>query len=161
MTVNFYGCSSRYETEPAVFVVSFNSSSGTNMVSKYSVNHELFSEKKPYKQLRTKFKDPASYISLWLRATCTQFALTNEKRCTVCIHSNIFQQTRAPIITNMLLLGRMQFHLNFLFICSLSQQCATNKYLNYNICQFLTISIRHAHMVHLGSTQQSHLQYKI
>jgi hypothetical protein len=75
-----------------VFVVSFSSSWGTNMRLHYSLSHALFSEKKPYIQLRTKFKDWASYISFWLRATCTKFAFTNEKRCTVCTHSIYFSK---------------------------------------------------------------------
>ena len=44
LTVNFSGYSSRYEAELAVFVESFNSSSGTNMGSKYSLSHAIFSE---------------------------------------------------------------------------------------------------------------------
>jgi hypothetical protein len=38
------GNSSRYEAELAVFVESFSSSSGTNMGSKYSLSHAIFSE---------------------------------------------------------------------------------------------------------------------
>jgi hypothetical protein len=48
---------------------------------------------KPYIQLKTKFNDRASYISIWMRATYIQSALT------VFTHGNIFQETRAPIIT--------------------------------------------------------------
>ena len=44
LTVNFSGYSSRYEAELAVFVESFSSSSGTNMGSKYSLSHAIFSE---------------------------------------------------------------------------------------------------------------------
>ena len=43
-TVNFSGYSSRYEADLAVSVESFNSSSGTNMVSKYSLSHAIFCE---------------------------------------------------------------------------------------------------------------------
>jgi hypothetical protein len=46
--------------------------------------------------LQTKFKDRTSYIYVWLRATCIQSAFT------VFTPSNIFLQTRAPIITHML-----------------------------------------------------------
>ena len=90
-------CSSRYEAEVIVFVESFSSSSRTNMGLKYSLRHELFSEKKPYIQWRTKTKNRASYISFWLRATCINSTLT------VFTPSNIFYQTRAPIITHILL----------------------------------------------------------
>jgi hypothetical protein len=38
------GYSSKYEAELAVFVESFSSSSGTNMGSKYSLSHAIFSE---------------------------------------------------------------------------------------------------------------------
>jgi len=44
LTVNFSGCSSRYEAELAVFVGSLSSSSGTHMGLKYSLSHALFSE---------------------------------------------------------------------------------------------------------------------
>jgi hypothetical protein len=60
---HFSGYSSRYEAELVVFVVSFSSNSGTNMGLKYSVSHELFREKKPYIQWRSKFKDRVGYIS--------------------------------------------------------------------------------------------------
>ena len=40
----FSGYSSRYEAELTVFVESFSSSSGTNMGSKYSLSHAIFSE---------------------------------------------------------------------------------------------------------------------
>jgi hypothetical protein len=52
---------------------------------------------KQYIQLKTKFKDWASYISFWLRATYINSALT------VFTPSNIFLQTRAPMIINILL----------------------------------------------------------
>jgi hypothetical protein len=44
LTVNFSGHSSRYEAEIAVFLEYFSSSSGTNMGSKYSPGHAIFSE---------------------------------------------------------------------------------------------------------------------
>jgi hypothetical protein len=72
------------EAELVVFVVSFSSSSETNMGLKYSVSHGLFSEQKPYVQWKIKFKDQVSYISFWLRATCIHSTLT------VFVPSNIF-----------------------------------------------------------------------
>ena len=98
LSVYFSGCSSRYEAELVVFVVSFCTSSAKNIELIYSLSNELFSEKKPYIQLQTKFKDYASYISYWLRAICPKSTQT------VCTHSNIFQQTRAPIITHIFLI---------------------------------------------------------
>jgi hypothetical protein len=65
---------------------------------KYSLRYELFSEKKPYIQWRTKTKNRASYISFWLRATCIHSTLT------VFTSSNIVLQTCAPIITHILLI---------------------------------------------------------
>ena len=53
---------------------------------------------KQYIQLKTKFKDRASYISFWLRATYIQSALA------VFTLSNIIQQTRGPMIINILLI---------------------------------------------------------
>jgi hypothetical protein len=44
LTVNFYGCSSRYEAELAVFVESVSSSSGTSRGLTYYLSHILFSE---------------------------------------------------------------------------------------------------------------------
>ena len=49
-------------------------------------------------QLKTKFKDWASYISFWLRATYITSALA------VFTPSNIFQQTRAPMKINIVLI---------------------------------------------------------
>ena len=53
---------------------------------------------KQYIQLNTKFKDHASYMSFWLRATYVKSALT------VFTPSNIFQQIRAPMIINIVLI---------------------------------------------------------
>ena len=96
LTVYFSGCSSRYEAELVVFMVSFCLSLGINIGLKYYLRHELFNEKKPYIQLQTKFKHCASYISYWLRSTCITSTLT------VFTNSNIFQQTHAPNITHIL-----------------------------------------------------------
>ena len=46
----------------SISLESFSSSSWTNMGLKCSLSHELFSEKKPYIQLKTKFNDRASCI---------------------------------------------------------------------------------------------------
>ena len=80
LTVYFSGFSSRNESEVAVFVVSVSSSSWINMGLKYSLSHELFIEKKPYIQLKTKFSNRAIYISSWLKATYAK--------------SNLLQQTK-------------------------------------------------------------------
>jgi hypothetical protein len=63
------------------------------------LSHALFSEQKSYRQLNAKLKDRASYISFWLRGYGTKPALTDEERSTVCTHCNIFQQTRALMLS--------------------------------------------------------------
>jgi hypothetical protein len=49
---------------------------------KKPLNHELFSEMKQYKQLKTKLKEQASCISSWLRGSYVKSASTDEKRST-------------------------------------------------------------------------------
>jgi hypothetical protein len=99
LTVHLSGHSSRCEAEAAVLSISVTSDSSRKMAFNKSLSHALFSEQKPYIQLNAKLKDRASYISLWLRGYCTIPASTDEGRSTVCTHCNIFQQTRASMLS--------------------------------------------------------------
>ena len=99
LTVHLSGHSSRCEAEAAVLLISVTSNSSRKMAFNKYLSHALFSEQKSYRQLNAKLKDRASNISLWLRGYCTIPASTDEGRSTVCTHCNIFQQTRASMLS--------------------------------------------------------------
>ena len=99
LTVHLSGHSSRCEAEAAVLSISVTSDSSRKMAFNKSLSHALFSEQKLHIQLNAKLKDRASYISFWLRGYCTIPASTDEERSTVCTHCNIFQQTRASMLS--------------------------------------------------------------
>ena len=92
----FPGYSSRYEAELAVFVESFSSSSGTNMGSKYSLSHAIFSE-------------TVYTVENQIQGLCQlHLVLVESHLHKICINiiypCNIFLQTRVPIITHILLM---------------------------------------------------------
>ena len=84
LTVNLSGCSSMYEAELVVLLVSFSSSSGTNMGLKYYLSLELFSEINRIYSVERYSRTVLATFRFLLRATSIKSTLT------VFTPSNIF-----------------------------------------------------------------------